>query len=85
MEENQSLAQKMIAFAQNPDSVAAIVGILKRAIGDQNRLVGDNEYQTIVNAVRLDTQTDLMIKVLNTIDFIKQGGLHQEAAEGKKS
>lgn len=84
MEQN-SITQKMIEFAQNPESVDAILAILKRAIGDQNRLVGDTEYETVVNAVRLDTQTDLMIKVLNTIDFIKQGGLHQEAASGKKS
>lgn len=74
----------MITLAQNQDNVDALIAILKRAFGDQNRLIGDNEYQTIVNAIRLDTQTDTVIQTLKIIDFIKKGGLHEEAAQGKK-
>lgn len=73
MDENVTLNQKKIAFAQS-EHIEAVLSILKDACR-QAKLVGDNEFETVRNAVTMDAQSDLIIKFINTIDFIKSGGL----------
>jgi hypothetical protein len=75
MDPEQSMKQKKIAFAQS-DHIEAVVALLRESCR-QEKLVGDTEYETVVNAVTLDAQSDLIIKFINQIDFIKQGGLHR--------
>lgn len=75
MDPEQSIKQKKIAFAQS-DHIEAVIVLLREACR-QEKLVGDTEYATVVNAVTLDAQSDLIIKFINQIDFIKQGGLHK--------
>lgn len=71
--ETQSSKQKKIAFAQS-EHIEAVLTILKE-VSRQEKLVGDTEYETIVNAVTMDAQGDMIIRFINTIDFIKKGGL----------
>lgn len=71
----QSIVQKQIAFASNPDMVAAALEIIKTTFVT-NELVGDSEYKTVVNAVTFDTQQNVMIGFLKRLDFIREGGLH---------
>lgn len=73
MDETQSIIQKKIAFAQS-EHVETVLLILKE-ISRQEKLVGDTEYETIVNAVTMDAQGEMIIRLINTIDFIKKGGL----------
>lgn len=75
MDDDQSLKQKKIAFAQSTH-FEAVLAILKEC-SRQTKLVGDNEFQTIVNAVTLDAQSDMLVKFINQVDFIKGGGLHK--------
>lgn len=70
----QSLMQKQMLFASNPDMVEAVIEILKNSF-QARELIGDSEYETIVNAVRFDTQQSVMVEFVKRIDFIKQGGL----------
>lgn len=70
---NLSLNQKKIAFAQS-DHIEAVLAILKES-SRQTKLVGDTEFETLVNAITMDAQGEMIIKFLNTIDFIKKGGL----------
>lgn len=72
-QEAQSVIQKKIAFAQS-EHVETVLLILKE-ISRQEKLVGDSEYETIVNAVTMDAQGEMIIRLINTIDFIKKGGL----------
>jgi len=74
--EGQSIDQRKIAFAQGAD-IANVIQILREG-ADQRPLVGDTEYETVVNAVRLDAQSDLINKFINNIDSIKKGGLFQK-------
>lgn len=74
-EQNITIKQKKIAFAQS-EHVDAAVLILRETIS-QKPLVGSSEYETVVNAVTLDAQSDMILKFLNTLDFIKKGGLHE--------
>lgn len=73
----QSIVQMQIAFAANPEMVRAAIEVIKSTF-QNGPLIGDNEYKTIVNAVVFDTQQDVMIGFLKRIDFIKEGGLHNQ-------
>ncbi len=71
--ETQSLVQKKIAFAQS-EHVGATLAILKDSFR-KGPLVGETEYNTLVNAITMDAQSDIFIKFIETVDFIKKGGL----------
>jgi len=73
MLDEQSEIQKKIAFAQS-DHIATVISLMKEC-AQQQKLVGDTEYETVVNAVTMDAQGAMIIKFINAIDFIKQGGL----------
>ncbi len=73
--QEQSLKQKKIAFAQS-EHVEAVIALM-RECGGVPKLLGDTEFETIVNAATLDAQQNMITKFINTIDFIKQGGLNQ--------
>lgn len=74
-EVNVSLNQKKIAFA-NSDHIEAVLALLKEAC-HQSKLVGENEFETLKNAITMDAQGDMIIKFINQLDFIKKGGLVQ--------
>ncbi len=74
-EVNISAKQKKIAFVQS-EHVEAVIAILRDST-KKTQLVGDNEFLTVVNAVTLDAQSNLIIEFINQIDFIKKGGLHK--------
>ena len=76
MPDQQSVIQKKIAFCQS-EHIETVVSILKEC-SRQEKLVGDTEYATVVNAVTMDAQGDMIIKFINTIDFIKKGGIVTE-------
>jgi len=73
MLDEQSMIQKKIAFAQS-EHVSIVIALLKEC-SRQQKLIGDTEYATVVNAVTMDAQGDMIIKFINSIDFIRQGGL----------
>jgi len=70
----QSIVQKQILFANNAEAVAAAIQIIKDSFV-ATELVGGSEYETVVNAVRFDTQQNVMIGFLKRLDFIREGGL----------
>ena len=71
--EQQSIKQKKIAFAQS-EHIEAVIAIM-RDVAKHTKLVGDSEFETLVNAITMDSQAELMLQFINQIDFIKQGGL----------
>lgn len=72
--EPQSLRQKKIAFAQNLEMVDAVLNILREGMRHE-KLVGETEYATLVNAITMDAQADMMMKLIDAIEHIKKGGL----------
>ncbi len=70
----QSIIQKQILFANNADAIAAAIEIIKSTF-ETTQLVGDSEYSTVVNAVKFDTQQNVMLGFLKRLDFIREGGL----------
>jgi hypothetical protein len=71
----QTMAQKKMAFASSPH-VEAVVQLLQEC-GGVPKLIGNSEFETVVNAATLDAQQNLITKFINTIDAIKQGSLVQ--------
>ncbi len=69
----QSINQKKIAFAQSAH-IEAVLALLRESAGVPI-LVGETEYETVVNAVTLDAQQNLIKNFINQLDFIKKGGL----------
>lgn len=82
MDEKQNVTarQKKIALAQS-EHVEAVVAILQESVVRQ-KLVGDSEYATVVNAVTLDAQSQLIMDFVQAIDRIKQGGLLTTESNG---
>ncbi len=70
MPNDQLTLQKKLEFA-NSDHVATVIQILQESSGVPS-LVGQTEYETVVNAVRLDTQQDMIKNFINNLDKIKQ-------------
>lgn len=69
----QSLDQKKMAFA-NSAHVDVVITILQEC-GGVSGLIGETEYKTVVNAVTLDAQQEMLKKFINSIDAIRKGSL----------
>jgi hypothetical protein len=72
--DNQTLIQKKIALAQS-EHASAIVELMKDCMV-KTPLLGETEWQTIVNAITLDTQSNMIRAMVDLIEEIKQGTLH---------
>jgi len=70
MPEDPNILKQKIEFA-NSAHVAIVIQILKEC-SRQEKLVGDTEYATIVNAVTMDAQGEMIIKFINSLDAIKK-------------
>jgi hypothetical protein len=74
--ENQSDKQKMIAFAQS-EHVGIVIALLRECLV-KGSLVGEDEFKTIVNAVTMDAQSNVILAFIQKIDDIKKGSLHNQ-------
>ncbi len=77
--ENQTLDQKKIAFVQS--GFADVVVVLLREASAHNPLVGATEFATVVNAVTLDAQSQLILDFITQLDAIKNGSLHERKTQ----
>lgn len=76
MENEQSLRQRKIALAQS-EHASIIVEIL-RDCASKIPLVGDTEWKTIVNTLTLDAQSNLIREVVDYLERIRRGELHDQ-------
>lgn len=72
---DQSLKQRKIAFAQS-EHASILVELLKDCMG-QGALIADTEFKTVVNAVTLEVQSNLLRRVVDYLDEIRSGSLHE--------
>ena len=73
---NQTLKQRKIALCQS-EHAETIIELIRDCI-PQTPLLADTEFQTVVNAVTLDAISTLMREVVDHIDGIRKGKLHEE-------
>jgi hypothetical protein len=76
MENEQSLKQKKIVLAQSEH--AGVIVELMRDCMPKTPIVADTEWQTIVNAITLDVTSTMMRNVVDYIDRIRKGELHDQ-------
>lgn len=70
----QSLKQKKIALAQS-DLAPAIIEII-RDCAQKVPLLGKTEFETVVNAITMEVTSTLMTDVVDYLERIRQGELH---------
>lgn len=70
---NQSLIQKKIALAQSEH--AAIIVELIRDVGQKVPLIGKDEFETVKNAIIIDTTSTLIADMVDYLERIRNGEL----------
>lgn len=75
--DNQSLIQKKIAFAQGGD-IQTVVEILKDVRTKHSTIIADDEFKTLVNALTLEIESQIITRFIVELENIKQGGLLNE-------
>ena len=72
--EKQSPNQKKIALAQSEHS-ETIIELMKDCMPN-NPLIGKDQWETTCNTIRLDTQGTLITAMVNLLEEIRKGSLH---------
>lgn len=76
MENEQSLKQKKIALAQS--DLASVVFELMKDMRTQTPIIADTEWKTLLNAMTIEIESNLMVRVVDYIERIKKGELHEQ-------
>jgi len=75
--ENKTLIQKKIELAQS-EYAPVVIELIKDLLKQEDQiLIGDNEFSTIVNAVKLDTQGNILRGMVDYLENIRKGILHE--------
>ncbi len=70
--EQQTLQQKVVSFATSEHYPGA-VELLKRSLTQVTSLVGEDEFQTLRNAMTVEFETALIQRFVVEIDNIRTG------------
>lgn len=70
-----NLKAKKIALVQS-EHAETVIELMRDCI-DRFPLVADTEWGTLVNAVRLDTQSNMLSNMITLINDIKQGKINE--------
>ena len=73
--ENQTLKQQKIALAQS-EHAGTIVALMKDCTTPIADLIGKTEFETVVNAITMEVEGRMMAKMVDYIDRIRHGELH---------
>lgn len=74
-EAEQSLLQKKISLAQSEH--APIIIELMRDITTKSPIIADTEFKTLVNAITLEVEANMMKNMVDYLDRIRKGQLHE--------
>jgi hypothetical protein len=74
-QENQSLKQKKIALAQS-EHAPTIIELMKDCT-TQVPIIADTEWATIVNALTLEIQSTMIRNMVDHLEGIRAGKLHE--------
>jgi len=73
--EDQTLKQKKIVLAQS-EHAPIIIELMKDCLA-QVPIVADTEWKTIVNAITLEVQSTMMRSMVDHLEAIRSGALHE--------
>ncbi len=73
MEANeQNIEQKKVSFA-NSEHYQGAIELLKQSLTQVTSLVGETEFKTVVNALTVEMETDLIRRFVVAINNIRTG------------
>ncbi len=72
METEQTLEQKVITFATS-EHYAGAVELLKRSRTQLQTIIADDEFHTLLNALTLELETNLIQRFVVMVDDIRTG------------
>jgi len=75
-EEVQNLNQKKMTLASS-EHAPVIVELMKDCMS-QNPIIAKTEWETIVNAITLEVQGTMLRMMVDHLEAIRQGKLHEE-------
>lgn len=73
--ENQNAKQKKIALAQS-EHAPVIIELMKDCMSKIPLVDDKSEWKTIVNAITLDTQSTMLRTMVDYLEDIRKGSLH---------
>lgn len=73
--ENQTTTQRKISLAQSEHS-GAIIELMKDCTTQIVDIIGKTEFETLVNAITMEVEGRMMAKMVDHIDRIRKGSLH---------
>jgi hypothetical protein len=76
MLENQTANQKKIALAQSEHS-NTIIELMKDCITKTDLIDDKSEWKTIVNTIRMDAEASMIRKMVDYLEDIRKGSLHE--------
>ena len=76
-ETNQSLKQRKIALAQS-EHAPTVIELMKDCMDQVPALIADTEWKTVVNAITLDVQGKMLTTMVDHLEAIRKGALHEE-------
>jgi len=76
MESEQNLKQKKIALATS-EHASTIIELMKDCMS-KTPIIVDTEWGTIVNAVTLEVQGTMLRTMVDYLENIRNGSLHEE-------
>ena len=74
-ESEQSMIQKKIALATS-EHATIIIELMKDCI-ERGPIVGKTEWDTSVNAITLEVQGEMLVKMTDRIEAIRQGKIYE--------
>ncbi len=74
--EDQTLKQRKIALAQS-EHTGTIIELMKDCRTQIVDIIGKTEYETLVNAITMEVEGRMMVKMVDWIDKIRNGALHE--------
>jgi len=76
MENEQSLKQRKIALAQS-EHASTIIELMKDCMSQVPLVDDKSQWKTIVNTITLDTQGTMLRTMVDLLDAIRKGSLHE--------
>ena len=73
--ENESLKQKKIALAQS-EHCSTIIELMKDCTS-KTQIIADTEFKTLLNAITLEVEANLMRRMVDHLEEIRSGSLHK--------
>lgn len=75
--ENQTETQKKIVLAQS-EHASTIIELMKDCTTRTELIDEKSEWQTIINTIRLDSESTMIRRMVDYLEAIRQGKLHEQ-------